>query len=251
MNAEPHPQTRRRPGRPSLSNEELLDIALDLFLEQGFERTSIEAICAAAGMAKRTVYARYGDKQSLFKAALERAIAEWIVPLERLRAAECDDLEQSLLAIGEILLANIMSREGLRLLRLTNAESGRSPEIGAYNVQQGTDPTISYLADLFGRRLGGMVAPLEARAAAEGFLHLVTGPAIDAAWGVQRDKAALALHIRSSVRLFLHGLLAGSDRQSSAAETENRRLRALLDESLAALDAVRERIVLAKASGAT
>src|SRR3546814_9887786 len=79
---------RRRPGRPSLSNEELLDKALDLFLEKGFSGTSIDAICASAGMAKRTVYARYGDKESLFKAALSRAIAEWIVPIDRLRAQE-------------------------------------------------------------------------------------------------------------------------------------------------------------------
>src|SRR5690606_36361585 len=78
---------KRRPGRPSLSNEELLDKALDLFLEQGFERTSIDAITAAAGMAKRTVYARYGDKTNLFKAALKRAISEWIVPVDRLREA--------------------------------------------------------------------------------------------------------------------------------------------------------------------
>ena len=60
----------RRPGRPTLSDAQLLDIALDLFLENGFERTSIDAITAAAGMAKRTVYARYGDKETLFKAAL-------------------------------------------------------------------------------------------------------------------------------------------------------------------------------------
>src|SRR6516164_3045395 len=104
---------RRRPRRPSLSNEQLLDEALDLFLEQGFERTSIEEITATAGMAKRTVYLRYGDKKSLFKAALERAIEDWIVPVERLRAAETPDLEQSLLAIGRILLDNILSSAGL------------------------------------------------------------------------------------------------------------------------------------------
>jgi len=74
-------ETRRRPGRPSLSNEALLDVALDLFLDQGFERTSIEAICTKAGMAKRTVYARYGDKTALFRAALQRAIEEGIVPV--------------------------------------------------------------------------------------------------------------------------------------------------------------------------
>src|SRR5438067_6045932 len=83
----------RGPGRPTLSNEELLDKALDIFLEKGFERTSIDAITAAAGMAKRTVYLRYGDKTALFKAALERAIDEWIVPIESLQAAESEDLE--------------------------------------------------------------------------------------------------------------------------------------------------------------
>ncbi|MEO6718565.1 MAG: TetR/AcrR family transcriptional regulator [Novosphingobium sp.] len=222
--------TPRRPGRPSLSNEQLLDHACDLFLEQGFERTSIEAICARAGMAKRTVYARYGDKTTLFRAALQRAIAEWIVPIERLRAAEAEDLEASLLAIGNILLANIMSPAGLRLLRLTNSESSRSPDIGAYNVEQGTEPTIAYLADLFIRRLPGQLAPLEARAAAEGFLHLVTGPAIDAAWGVRREDAALARHIASSVGLFLHGLqdAEASGGDGAALEAENRRLRAKL-----------------------
>ncbi|MGE3689875.1 MAG: TetR/AcrR family transcriptional regulator [Novosphingobium sp.] len=235
-------QTRRRPGRPSLSNEELLDVALDLFLELGFERTSIDAICAQAGMAKRTVYARYGDKQALFRAALTRAIEEWIVPVERLQAAETGDLESSLLAIGEILLANIMSPAGLRLLRLTNAESGRSPDVGATNVQQGTEPTILFLAGLFQRRLGAGLGQIEAREAAEGFLHLVTGPAIDAAWGVTRDEAALARHIEASVRLFLHGLLGG--RGDQVLEAENRRLKALLAETAAALDGVRGRLAV-------
>jgi TetR/AcrR family transcriptional regulator, mexJK operon transcriptional repressor len=239
MNPEPCPQIARRPGRPSLSNEQLLDKALDLFLAQGFERTSIEAICQAAGMAKRTVYARYGDKQTLFRAALTRAIAEWIVPIERLRAEEVDDFEQSLLAIGEILLANIMSPAGLRLLRLTNAESGRSPEIGATNVQQGTEPTIAYLADLFARRLGGAMHEIDPRDAAEGFLHLVTGPAIDAAWGVRRDEAALTRHIRSSVRLFLHGALA----VDSVDAGEAARLRKLLAETAGALEDMRQRLV--------
>src|SRR5262252_440042 len=76
---------RRRPRRPSLSHEEFLDRALELFFEQGFEGASIESITASAGIAKRTVYQRFGDKKSLFKAALQRAIDKWIVPIERLQ----------------------------------------------------------------------------------------------------------------------------------------------------------------------
>src|SRR5579871_40815 len=81
----PAKPARRRARRRSLGHEEFLARALDLFFELGFEGASIEAITAAVGIAKRTVYLRYGDKKSLFKAALQRAIEEWIVPVERLR----------------------------------------------------------------------------------------------------------------------------------------------------------------------
>ncbi len=218
---------RRRPGRPTLSNEELLDAALDLFLERGFERTSIEAICAAAGMAKRTVYARYGDKATLFKAALTRAIEDWIVPIERLRALECDDLEETLLAIGQALVANVLSPAGLRLLRLTNAESVHMPDIAIFNVTRGTEPTLAYLAELFRRRLGpdGKGAA-SAEEVATAFLALVVGGvASNAAWGMIMPQQAIDRHTAYSVRLFLYGLLPAGD---SAAEEENRRLKKLL-----------------------
>jgi TetR/AcrR family transcriptional regulator, mexJK operon transcriptional repressor len=236
---------RRGPGRPTRSNAELLDLSLDLFLEHGFERTSIDAICAAAGMAKRTVYARYGDKKTLFKAALKRAIEEWIVPVEQLRALETDDLEETLLAIAQILVTNIVSPAGLRLLRLTNAESGRMPEIGAFNVKQGTEPTMEYLADLFTRHLGeGDEGLPDAHEAAGAFLALVVGgPANAAAWGVEFDKPAMDYRTRYSVRLFLHGLLPpkGVPAEALAAlEDDNLRLKKLLAEKMIELDQMRE-----------
>lgn len=241
---------RRRPGRPTLSNEELLDKALDLFLDQGFERTSIDAITASAGMAKRTVYARYGDKTSLFKAALKRAIDEWIVPVDRLREAETDDLEESLLSISHILVANIMSPAGLRLYRLTNSESGRMPEIGAYNVKLGTEPTLAYLADLFQRHLGrnGCGFP-EADDAAKAFLNLVVGgPANAAAWGVTLSPDEVEHQLRYCVRLFLHGIIPqrreGPEAGSVAAlHEEKRQLDRLLAETIDRLAASRTRLV--------
>jgi AcrR family transcriptional regulator len=259
---EPPVKPARGPGRPTLSNEELLDKALDIFLERGFERTSIDAITAAAGMAKRTVYLRYGDKTALFKAALERAIEEWIVPIETLRAAETDDLEETLLRVGQILVTNLMKPAGLRLLRITNAESGRMPEIGAYTYRHGTERTIAYLADLFRRRLepdGGELA--EAEDAALGFLHLVvSGPPTMTVWGLHLDEAAIDRHTRYAVDLFLHGLrpregaekppepgdasgaeAGGQLLDAAALEDENRRLKKLLLESMLELAALKER----------
>jgi AcrR family transcriptional regulator len=257
---------RQGPGRPTLTNEELLDKALDLFLENGFERTTIDAITASAGMAKRTVYLRYSDKTALFKAALQRAIEDWIVPVERLRAAESDDVEETLLRVGQILMENLMSPGGLRLLRITNAESARMPEIGAYTTQNGTAPTIAYLADLIQRRIPFRSDIADAQEAAFAFLYLVAcGPATMAAWGVVLDAAAIDRHTQYCVRLFLYGLLprepsAGAARSANggaqsgpthtetnvprsqqALETENRRLKKLLLDSMLQVAALKER----------
>lgn len=226
-------EPRRKPGRPSLSNEELLDKALDLFLEKGFAGTSIDAVCAAAGMAKRTVYARYGDKEKLFKAALSRAIDEWIVPIDHLRAQEVDDLETTLERIGAILVTNVLGPAGLRLLRLTNAESVAMPEIALDNVRRGTDPTLAYLTDLFRRRLcRGQDAAIDAEAAAQAFLSMVVGgPASNAAWGMRIDIAAVTRHTRYCVRLFLHGVLG-----PAPASGDTDRLRQLLRDAGQRLD---------------
>ena len=64
---------RSRAGRPTREqaearHNELLEAALDHFLDKGFEVATIEAIAQSVGMTKRTVYARYPDKIALFRA---------------------------------------------------------------------------------------------------------------------------------------------------------------------------------------
>src|SRR3546814_11107349 len=59
-----HRSTSGRPTREQarLRHEQLLDEALEQFLDKGFVMTTIDAIAAAVGMTKRTVYTRYPDK---------------------------------------------------------------------------------------------------------------------------------------------------------------------------------------------
>lgn len=202
---------RGSPGRPTRAqaierDRELLDSALDLFLEHGFERCSIEAITAAVGMAKRTIYSRFGDKRGLFRAALQHAIDAWILPTERLAAAEQADLAASLRAIGQLLIDNILSREGLRLLQITNAEARRMPGLGPFTSQLGTEPTLAFLTELLTRRLPAL-GPSEARAAAIAFLQLIVGGvATNAAWGVQLEPVEIARQTAFNVDLFLNGI---------------------------------------------
>lgn len=206
-------RSRTSPGRPTRAHAlardaELLDKALDLFLESGFERTSIEAITAAVGMAKRTIYARYGDKRSLFEAALKRAIEDWRVPTDQLRAVETGDLETDLLAIARILIANVLTPQGIRLLQITNAEARHMPEIGVFTNLLGTRATRDFLRDLFTRRIHGGLSHDEADTAALSFLHLVVGsPASMVTSGFRLEPEVIDQLTAYNVSLFLHGLL--------------------------------------------
>lgn len=200
-------------GRPTREqaeqrHEELLDRALELFLENGFELVTMEAIAAAVGMTKRTVYARYEDKRALFRAAVQRAIERWIVPVETMQAAESDDLEATLTAIANIRLQNAISPVGLRLQRIVNAESYRFPEIFDLAYEQGTRPTLNYIANLLTRRAQGDGLRIEdAQIAAAAFLSMVIGgPTRAIVLGGSVDEPALQSRIRICVRMFLNGV---------------------------------------------
>ncbi|MCB2079465.1 MAG: TetR/AcrR family transcriptional regulator [Novosphingobium sp.] len=202
---------RPGPGRPSRAqtearNRQLLDKALDLFLERGFDGTTIDAIIEAVGMSRRTVYARYKDKLALFKAALERAVDDWVVPESKLREAECDDLEQTLLAVARLMVANVRSPSGVRLARIANAEVFRMPDIGAYLWERTARVALAYLTDLFRRRLwpeppGQQVIDDAAMA----FLILIVEGSFQMTNWENRDDSEFDRQVEYRVRLFLHG----------------------------------------------
>jgi AcrR family transcriptional regulator len=57
---------------PERRRPEVLDAALELFLENGYQGTSMEAIARAAGVTKPVVYACFPGKDELFRALLAR-----------------------------------------------------------------------------------------------------------------------------------------------------------------------------------
>ena len=69
-------ETRRRKRAAHLGPERrrplVLDAAHDLFLRNGFEGTSMDAIAAAAGVSKPVVYDCFASKDELFTAMLDR-----------------------------------------------------------------------------------------------------------------------------------------------------------------------------------
>src|SRR6478752_533786 len=68
---------RRKEARPG----ELLDAALDLFVEKGFAATRSEEVAARAGVSKGTLFLYFPSKEELFKAVVRENIVgrfkEW------------------------------------------------------------------------------------------------------------------------------------------------------------------------------
>lgn len=204
---------RSRAGRPTKAEGEqrralVLDRALEVFLERGYEGATIDLIAAAAGASKRTLYAHYEDKTALFKAAVQRAIELYAEP-EGLTIIESDDLEETLIALGRMRLAHVISPVGMRLQRILNAEAYRFPEIFEWAVERGSQPMNALLADLLRRHvaLGHIEVDSPERAAPVFLSMVVGGPARLLQAGGRIDEAQLEESVRFAVGLFLRGAL--------------------------------------------
>jgi TetR/AcrR family transcriptional repressor of mexJK operon len=213
---EPVTLTRTRlgnTGRPTREiaqrrQEELLERALEMFSEHGFELTTIDAIAASLNMTKRTIYARYKDKAALFEAAVKRAIERWFIPVETLRAADTGQLASTLSAIGRLRLRNNLSSEGVRLQRIVTAEAFRFPEVyRSYDTASMT--VIHFLVEVFAKyredEQGEWFA--DPALAASAFLSIVNAPARRAILSGHTPKAVvLDGYVEKAVGLFLNGL---------------------------------------------
>lgn len=78
--ASPATGSRRAPGRERMTRAsrelQLLDVALRLFIEHGYQGTSIEDVASAAGVTRPIVYHHFGSKDGIYLACLRRARSE-------------------------------------------------------------------------------------------------------------------------------------------------------------------------------
>ena len=209
---------RRGAGRPTTEqaearHEELLDAALDLFLEHGFELTTIEMIAARINMTKRTVYARYADKASLFHAAVQRAIERQIVPPDVLAGFDQGDLAATLESVARLRIGQVMTPNGLRLQRIINTESYRFPGIFTDNFEQSAKPVLDFVAGVLDRAIAaGQIALTDSGFAASAFMSMVVGGQVRAIVnGRVPTRAELDRKVNFTVRLLLDGLRRRGD----------------------------------------
>jgi AcrR family transcriptional regulator len=67
--------TTRRRGRPGHDRDAVLRTAIDLFIRQGYDATSVSDLARELGLTKSAVYHHFASKEELLAAALDEALA--------------------------------------------------------------------------------------------------------------------------------------------------------------------------------
>jgi AcrR family transcriptional regulator len=147
-------------------------------IRPGSSRTSVDAIAAEAGVSKRTIYNRYGGKETLFLSVLRDTFTGLMGEFGRIADAHLSnvtDAERDLAGYArEAALAITRSPERGRLIRLIIAEAPHFPELLR---QQARSQTMS---GILAQRLAAMAEAGwldidDPQEAAEHLLALTTG----------------------------------------------------------------------------
>ena len=203
----------RRSGRPPradalLLRERILKSATELFLDQGYGSTTIEAVAARAGVSKRTFYDRFDDKSVLFAAVVHRIIQQIRPPADVPLLAGAD-LRSVLRRLAGLILRATLSPQAIALTRLVAAESARFPQLAlAVENDGGTEEATNLIGGLLARELPDAKVGLKSGVfAAQQFIHMVaTVPQRRAmGYGTPMSAAELEAWAIDVVRLFLDG----------------------------------------------
>jgi TetR/AcrR family transcriptional repressor of mexJK operon len=213
---------KSRGGRPTRSaaiqrDLRLIEVATGLFLERGFEATSIDAVAEAARVSKPTVYARYRDKRGLFEAVLRREISRLLSPLATAAEMQCSNpssasVEQLLLHLGQEMMVLIAEPEAGALSRIVAAQATNFPDLARLAEEEGWLKAVSTMARLFDRLAAeGAVQIEDTTVAAEVYLNITVGHSFRQAMnGIPIDLGAEEKRLRASLRLFMTGILGSA-----------------------------------------
>ncbi len=125
-------RSRRKEARPG----ELLEAALDLFVEKGFAATRVDDVAARAGVSKGTLFLYFPSKEELFKAVVRENIAgrfaEWNTELETFVGTT----SEVLIYCYQVWWERIGATKASGITKLMFSEAQNFPEIAQFYQQE-------------------------------------------------------------------------------------------------------------------
>ena len=150
MLAQPPTRQRRKEARP----QELLDAALDLFVEKGFAATRSEEVAQRAGVSKGTLYLYYPSKEELLKEVIRHNMAHEIAQALNTVAQFNGPSAELLTLIYQQWWEHIGETRASGIMKLMISEVRNFPEIAQFYADEVIQPTQELLTRLLERGIG-------------------------------------------------------------------------------------------------
>jgi len=166
----------KRKGRPTKEGSrelamDLLTVAGEMFLERGYRATTIEAVAAKAKVAKKTIYAQFGDKAGLFRAVYQSIAAKRgkLLPL-----GDPGPGREGLIKRAEAIVEGAFERHALQFNQFLMREGASFPELQQITVEITNDHIVAPLKAYLTRE---MPEASEERLSflAEAFINILLG----------------------------------------------------------------------------
>ncbi len=162
---------RRKEARPG----ELLEAALELFVEKGFAATRVDEVASRAGVSKGTLFLYFPSKEELFKAVVRENIAgrfaEWNAELESFEGSASDLLRYCY----QVWWERIGCTKASGITKLMISEAQNFPEITAFYQHEVIQPGQALVRRILQRGIdSGEFRPLDLNHAA----YVVVAPMI-------------------------------------------------------------------------
>lgn len=133
---------RRKEDRP----QELLEAALDLFVEHGLAATRAEDVARRAGVSKGTLYLYYPGKDALFKAVVRHYLAQVIVEGGEIADGFEGATPALLHHLARTWWARIGASKASGLLLLILSEARAFPELAQFYLDEVVAPSHALLS---------------------------------------------------------------------------------------------------------
>lgn len=171
--------------RLAQTRRELTAAAVRLFIQRGYEATTVADIAAEAGISPRTFFRYFAAKEEVVNDALGECIGAFSATLDARPSNE--PLEESLRAAGQAALAKTLEDGVVELFEVMRP----TPPLHAQWLAS-CHAYTDRIADSLGQRLGKLQDPFTARLAAGALIGMVAS-VVDHASKMSRDELAQAL----------------------------------------------------------
>ena len=208
VRARPRGETRRA---------QILDAALTVFLEHGYDRATIDLVVQRASASKATIYSFFGGKEGLFEALVGESAERILAGFPDLDGGIID-VRAALKNIAQRYLEVVMAPDAVALWRLIVAEGPRFPGLAKDVYRVSNERLVARLAQALRTwSARKRIRPLDADQVARQFLAIVRGDLhILALSGLLPDDLETAIHknVQEAVKTFWPALRRKDDERS-------------------------------------